>query len=62
MKIVLPTRLPSIEYKKYYESIDPTNAEIYRRVVEQLQYSMPSGKADIYKKMKPDAAARILKQ
>lgn len=62
-KVVFADQAPSIEeYKKYYESIDPTNAEeIYRQVVEQLQYSNAiKEKADIYKKMKPDAAAKIL--
>lgn len=53
---------PLEEYKKYYESINPSNAEeIYRQVVEQLQYSNAiQEKADIYKSMDPKAAARIL--
>ena len=53
---------PLEEYKKYYESINPSNAEeIYRQVVEQLQYSGAiQEKADIYKSMDPKAAARIL--
>lgn len=62
-KVVFADQAPSIEeYKKYYESIEPANAEeIYRQVVEQLQYSNAiKEKADIYKKMKPDAAAAIL--
>lgn len=62
-KVVFADQAPSIEeYKKYYESIDPTNAEaIYRQVVEQLQYSNAiKEKANIYRKMKPDAAAKIL--
>ncbi|SHO49871.1 MotE family protein [Anaerocolumna xylanovorans] len=62
-KVVFADQAPDVEeYKKYYESIDPTNAEeIYRQVVEQLQYSNAiKEKADIYKKMKPDAAAKIL--
>ncbi|MGN6711747.1 MotE family protein [Anaerocolumna jejuensis] len=62
-KVVFADQAPSIdEYKKYYESIDPTNAEeIYRQVVEQLQYSNAiKEKADIYRKMKADAAAKIL--
>ncbi len=62
-KVVFADQAPNIEeYKKYYESIEPANAEeIYRQVVEQLQYSNAiKEKADIYKKMKPDAAAAIL--
>ena len=50
------------EYKEYYEAINPTNAEtIYRQVIEQLQYSDAiKEKADIYRKMEPQAAALIL--
>ncbi len=62
-KVVFADQAPSIEeYKAYYESIDPANAEeIYRQVVEQLQYSEAiKEKAEIYRKMKPDAAAKIL--
>lgn len=61
--VVFAEAAPSIEeYKKYYESIDPANAEeIYRQVVEQLQYSKAiQEKADIYRKMKPADAAKIL--
>lgn len=62
-KVVFADKAPEIgEYKAYYESIDPANAEeIYRQVVEQLQYSEAiKEKAEIYRKMKPDAAAKIL--
>lgn len=62
-KVVYAEAAPDIEeYKKYYESIDPANAEeIYRQVIEQLQYSEAiKEKAEIYRKMKPDAAAEIL--
>lgn len=62
-EVVFGETAPSIEeYKKYYESINPTNAEeIYRQVVEQGQISKSiEEKANIYKKMKPDAAAKIL--
>ena len=62
-KVVFAEAAPTIEeYKSYYESINPTNAEeIYRQVVEQLQYSGAIlEKANIYKSMEPDAAARIL--
>lgn len=61
--VVFADAAPSIEeYKKYYEAIDPTNAaEIYRQVVEQLQYSDAiKEKADIYKNMDPASAAQIL--
>lgn len=62
-KVVFADNAPDIEeYKKYYEEINPTNAEfIYRQVVEQLQYSEAiKEKADIYKSMDPKAAAQIL--
>lgn len=62
-EVVFGENAPSIEeYKKYYESINPTHAEeIYRQVVEQGQISKSiQEKADIYKKMKPKAAAQIL--
>lgn len=61
--IVFAEAAPDIEeYKAYYESIDPANSEeIYRQVVEQLQYSKAiQEKADIYRKMKPAQAAKIL--
>jgi flagellar motility protein MotE (MotC chaperone) len=62
-QVVFAEQAPSIEeYKKYYESIDPTHAEeIYRQVVEQMQYDQKiKEKADIYRKMKPAEAAAIL--
>lgn len=61
--VVFADQAPSIEeYKAYYESIDPTHAEeIYRQVIEQLQYNEAiKEKADIYRKMKPAEAAAIL--
>lgn len=61
--VVFAEAAPGIEeYKKYYEKINPANAElIYRQVVEQLQYSNAIlEKANIYKKMDPKAAAQIL--
>ena len=61
--VVFADAAPSIEeYKKYYEAINPTTAEeIYRQVIEQLQYSDAiQEKADIYKSMDPKAAAQIL--
>lgn len=62
-KVVFAEAAPSIdEYKQFYEGINPSNAEeIYRQVVEQLQYSGAIlEKANIYKSMDPEAAARIL--
>lgn len=61
--VVFNDKAPTLEeYKAYYESINPTTAEeIYRQVVEQLQYSAAiQEKADIYSKMKPAAAAAVL--
>lgn len=61
--VVFTENAPDIEnYKKYYEEMNPTNAEkIYRQVVEQLQYSKAiQEKADIYKSMDPSSAAKIL--
>ncbi len=61
--VVFNDAAPDIEeYKKYYEQINPTNAEnIYRQVIEQLQYSDAiKEKAEIYRNMDPDAAAEIL--
>lgn len=61
--VVFADAAPSIEeYKKYYEEINPTTAEeIYRQVVEQTQISEKiSEKAEIYSKMKPANAAKIL--
>ncbi len=61
--VVFAEAAPDIEeYKKYYEQINPVNAEeIYRQVVEQLQYSNAiREKANIYKSMEPKAAAQIL--
>lgn len=62
-KVVFAEAAPGIEeYKKYYEAINPTNAEnIYRQVIEQLQYSDAiKEKANIYKNMEPKNAANIL--
>ena len=62
-EVVFAEAAPDIEeYKKFYDDINPANAEqIYRQVVEQLQYSGAIlEKANIYRSMEPDAAARIL--
>ena len=61
--VVFNDAAPEIEeYKGYYEAINPTNAEtIYRQVIEQLQYSDAiKEKADIYRRMDPQAAAKIM--
>lgn len=62
-EVVFAENAPSIEaYKEFYEMIDPTNAEeIYRQVVEQMQYTYGiKEKAEIYRKMEPKAAALVL--
>ena len=62
-KVVFADAAPDIEeYKKYFEEINPANAEeIYRQVIEQLQYSDAIlEKANIYKNMDSAAAAEIL--
>ena len=62
-EVVFAEAAPDIEeYKKYYEEINPVNAElIYRQVIEQLQYSDAIlEKANIYKNMDPEAAAAIM--
>jgi flagellar motility protein MotE (MotC chaperone) len=61
--VVFADAAPDIEeYKAYYEEINPANAEeIYRQVIEQLQYSDAIlEKANIYKSKDPQAAAQIL--
>ncbi len=61
--VVFNDAAPDIEeYKAYYEEINPTRAEeIYRQVLEQLRFSEAiKEKADIYKNMEPEAAARIM--
>lgn len=62
-KVVFADQAPDIEeYKAFYEAIDPTRAEeIYRQVIQQLQYSNAiKEKANIYKSMDPEAAAKIM--
>ncbi|HHU74602.1 MAG TPA: hypothetical protein GXZ28_08305 [Clostridiales bacterium] len=61
--VVFAEAAPDIEeYKKYYEEINPATAEeIYRQVVEQIQYDAAIVEyANIYRKMDPEAAAEIL--
>lgn len=61
-EIVFSDQAPDIEeYKTYYESIDPENAEVlYKQAVEQLAYdSMVEDYAKTYSTMKPKQAAAI---
>ncbi len=61
-EVVFAENAPNVEeYKKYYEQIDPTNAEqIYRQVVEQVQTDDEIQKyAAAYSAMKPKQAAGI---
>ena len=50
------------EYKKYYEEIEPDNAEkIYKEVCKDYEYSQEiKDQADAYGKMEPASAAAIL--
>ncbi len=61
-EVVFSDQAPDIsEYKTYYESIEPENAEVlYKQVVEQLQTSQEiSDYATTYSSMKPKEAAAI---
>lgn len=61
--VVYTDNAPSIEeYKKYYESIEPENAEnLYKQVVQDAQYEEDIEEyAKAYSEMKPDQAAGIL--
>ena len=61
-EVVFSDQAPDIsEYKTYYESIEPENAEVlYKQVVEQLQASQEiSDYATTYSSMKPKEAAAI---
>ena len=64
-QVVFNSNAPNIEeYKKFYEEINPENAEeIYRQVIEQLAYdNMIKEKADLIKNMKPAQAASALEE
>ncbi|MCM1386297.1 MAG: hypothetical protein NC231_03140 [Bacillus sp. (in: Bacteria)] len=52
------------EYQKYYEAIDPTNAEyLYKQVVEQIQENAAlSDYAQAYADMEPEEAADIFEE
>lgn len=61
-EVVFSDEAPDInEYKTYYESIDPKNAEVlYKQVVEQITYDDEvKDYAETYSKMKPKEAAAI---
>ena len=61
-EVVFADKAPDIkEYKDYYESIDPANAEVlYKQVCEQLQEDdQIKDYAQTYSKMKPKEAAAI---
>lgn len=62
-EVVYADNAPDIsEYQKYYEMIDPDNAaELYRQVIEELQYSQKvQDAAKRYSEMDPATAAKIL--
>lgn len=61
-QIVFNDNAPDIsEYQKYYQSIDPTNAELlYKQVIQQTEYSQEvKDYAKAYSEMKPAQAAGI---
>lgn len=61
-EVVFSDQAPDInEYKKFYESIEPANAEaIYKRVIEQQQEDAQLDKyVEMYSSMKPKQAAAI---
>ncbi len=61
-EVVYSDKAPGVEeYRKYYESMDPTTAEyIYKQVVVQLEESQEiKDYAQAYSAMKPKAAAQI---
>lgn len=62
-EVVYADAAPDItEYQKYYEQMDPDNAaEIYRQVVEQVEYDKKvTEEADRYAGMEPAAAADVM--
>lgn len=61
-EVVFAEQAPDIEeYRKFYESIDPANAEaIYKRVIEQQAYDKElTDYVNMYASMKPKQAAAI---
>ncbi|MDO4188888.1 MAG: hypothetical protein Q4D29_07835 [Lachnospiraceae bacterium] len=64
-EVVFAETAPSVEeYKKYYEEIDPDNAEyIYRQVVKQIETDQDIERyVKTYSEMKPKQAAAIFEQ
>lgn len=64
-KVVFNENAPDVsEYQKYYESIDPTNAELlYKQVIQQTEYSKTVEEyAKAYSEMKPAQAAGIFEE
>ncbi|RDU22432.1 MotE family protein [Anaerosacchariphilus polymeriproducens] len=64
-EVVFGENAPAMkEYQKYYESIDPTNAELlYKEVVKQEAYNQKvQDYATTYSAMKPKQAAAILEK
>ncbi|MBO4901640.1 MAG: hypothetical protein J5518_02465 [Lachnospiraceae bacterium] len=61
-EVVFSDNAPSVEeYRKYYEEIDPENAEyLYKQVVQQLQTDKEMSEyVKAYSDMKPQQAAQI---
>lgn len=64
-EVIYAEKGPGVEeYQKYYETIDPTNAEyLYKQVIEQVQENAKlSSYAQAYADMEPDAAAKIFEE
>lgn len=64
-EVVFAKQAPDIEeYKKFYEEIDPANAEeIYRQVLEQLATDeLIQAQADRFAKMDPKVAAETMQE
>ncbi|MBE5963685.1 MAG: hypothetical protein IKL73_03625 [Lachnospiraceae bacterium] len=64
-EVVFNSKAPDInEYKTWYESMDPENAEeIYREVLEMLQYAQEIIElSNTYSKMEPANAAAIMEE
>lgn len=62
-EVIYTDNAPAIsEYKSYYESIDPANAEaLYKQVVKDMQYDVQVQEfASSYSAMKPAEAAGIM--
>lgn len=63
--VVYNSKAPDTEeYKKYYEEIEPDNAEqIYKEVIRAYEYSQEiKDQADTYGKMEPASAAAVLSE